>query len=459
MSNVGLSFGSATSGAGFDVSSTVSQIVTNLQSVETPWKTQLTALQAQDTQLTSLGKELSTLTTDLQNLTDATAVMATKDGASSDTSALSLTSASSAAVAGTHTIIVQNLAQTSTAASGVVATSDVLSGSVTIRVGSGTAQTVSVNSSTPTLAGLAVAINAASIGVTATVLTDTNGARLSIVSSTGGGAGALTVSSALTDTSSTSTDQSVSLTQIQAGKDANITVDGVPLTSASNTVTNAIPGVTFQLLSVPASSESIQVSITNDTSSVSTAVSTFVSDYNTVMKAINTQEGKDSSGNAEPLYGTSILARLQQSLQSAMSGVFGTGSVNSAYALGITANQDGTISLNTDTLTSILSTNYSDVTSFFQDAGKFGASFATTLNQLGSSYSTGAISLALKENANQEATLNDDISNEDTLIATQKANLTTELNLANEILQAIPEQINQINEMYSAVTGYSKTSS
>jgi flagellar hook-associated protein 2 len=459
MSNVGLNFGSATSGAGFDVSSTVSQIVTNLQSVETPWKTQLTALQAQDTQLTSLGTQLSTLTTDLQNLTDATAVRATKDGASSDTSALSLTSASSAAVAGTHTIVIQNLAQTSTAASGVVAARDVLAGSVTIQVGSGTAQTVSVDSSTPTLAGLAAAINAASIGVRATVLTDTNGARLSIVSSTGGSAGALTVSSALTDTSPTSTDQSVSLTQIQAGRDANITVDGVPLTSASNTVTNAIPGVTFQLLSVPGSSENIQVSITNDTSSVSTAVSTFVSDYNTVMKAINTQEGKDSSGNAEPLFGTSILARLQQSLQSAMNGVFGTGSVNSAYTLGITANQDGTISLNTDTLTSILSTNYSDVTSFFQDAGKFGASFATTLNQLGSSYSTGAISLALKENSSQEKTLNNNISNEDALIATQKANLTAELNLANEILQAIPQQINQINEMYSAVTGYSKTSS
>ena len=44
MGTVGLSFGSPTSGAGFDVSSTVAAIVGNLQNVETPWKTQLTSL-------------------------------------------------------------------------------------------------------------------------------------------------------------------------------------------------------------------------------------------------------------------------------------------------------------------------------------------------------------------------------------------------------------------------------
>ena len=61
MGAVGLNFGSATSGQGFDVTSTVNQIVTNLQAVETPWKTQLTALTSKDTALTSLGTQLSTL--------------------------------------------------------------------------------------------------------------------------------------------------------------------------------------------------------------------------------------------------------------------------------------------------------------------------------------------------------------------------------------------------------------
>src|SRR5208282_1519256 len=49
MGTVGLSYGSPTSGTGFDVSSTVAEIVTNLQKVETPWKSQLTSLESQDT--------------------------------------------------------------------------------------------------------------------------------------------------------------------------------------------------------------------------------------------------------------------------------------------------------------------------------------------------------------------------------------------------------------------------
>jgi flagellar hook-associated protein 2 len=44
------------------------------------------------------------------------------------------------------------------------------------------------------------------------------------------------------------------------------------------------------------------------------------------------------------------------------------------------------------------------------------------------------------------------------LLATEKTNLTTELNTANEILQSIPEQLNEVNEMYSAVTGYNTNS-
>ncbi len=451
MGAVGLNFGSATSGAGFDVTSTVNQIVTNLQTVEGPWKAQITKLTSQDTQLTGLGTQLSTLTTDLRNLTDFTGVLAAKQGSSSDIGVLTLTSAATSANAGTHTITVQNLAQTSTAASGVVAATDVLSGSVSIQVGSGTTYTVNIDSASPTLAGLAAAINAASIGVRATVLTDTKGARLSIVSSTNGASGALTVSSALTNISTTS---AVFLTQIQAGKDANMLVDGVQLTSASNTVTNAIPGVTFQLLSVPATTESVQVVIANDTASVALAVNTFVTDYNRVMKAINAQEGKDSSGNAEPLFGTSVLARLQESLQSSLSAAFGSGVVNSTYSLGITSNRDGTISLNTDTLTSILNTNYSEVSGFFQNAGGFGAIFASTLDDLGGSNSGGAITLALSENKSQEKTLTDDVANQEALIATRKTHLTAELNAANQILQSIPSLINQVNEMYSAVTGY-----
>jgi flagellar hook-associated protein 2 len=453
MGSVGLNFGSATSGQGFDVTTTVTQIVTNLQSVESPWKSQLTKLTGQDTQLTSLGSQLSTLSADLQNLTDYSGVLAAKEGSSSDASVLSLTSAGTTATAGTHSIVVQSLAQTSTAASSVVAATDILSGSIQVQVGTGAAHTIPVDATTPTLADLAQAINAAGIGVRATVLTDTLGARLSLVSSTDGAAGTLQVSSLLTDVTSGS---QVVLRTIQDGEDASMLVDGVQLTSASNTVTDAIPGVTFRLLSVPDIGKNIQVVIANDTVSVAAAVSSLVADYNKVILSIATQEGKDSSGNAEPLYGSTLLARVQQSLQAAMGATVGTGSVRSAYLLGITTNPDGTIALNSDALNSVLNTKFADVAAFFQSTGGFGSAFTTSLNNMGNGFSTGMISLALKENKSQEETLNDDVARQESLIATQKLRLTAELNAANQILQAIPSQINQINEMYSAVTGYNK---
>lgn len=477
MGSVGLSFGSATSGAGFDVTSTVNEIVTNLQAVETPWKSQLTSLQSKDTALSGLGTQLSTLSTDLQNLTDFSGTMAYKTGSSSDTNVLALSSAGSTAVAGTHTVVVQNLAQTSSAASDAVGASDVLTGGITFKVGSGAWQTVNVgdSSSAATLSGLSAAINDAALGVTASVLTNADGTvRLSLMSQTDGSAGQLTIADSTSNPSSPTTladsttadkNTGLGLATIQTGTDATITVDGVTLTSASNTVTNAVPGVTFQLLSTGSSGsssspESVQVVIDNDTSSIETAINTFVTDYNTTMKAINAQEGKDSSGNPEPLYGTAVLAQLQEGLLSAVSSAFGTNTINSLISLGITASSadDGTIALDTDTLSNALNSNFNQVVAFFQNSGSFGLTFTDTLDSLGTNSATGgAISLAISEDSSQETTLNDNISQEEALIATQKTSLTTELNTANQVLQSIPEQIQQVNEMYSAITGYSST--
>src|SRR5579863_5132326 len=136
MGTVGLSFGSPTSGTGFDVSATVSTIVANLQKVETPWKNQLSTLQSQDTALSSVGTLLSSLYNDLTSLTDFTGVLAQKTGASSNTNVLELTAASTSAVAGTHTVVVNNLAQTSSGYLAEIANSaDTLSGAVTLQVG------------------------------------------------------------------------------------------------------------------------------------------------------------------------------------------------------------------------------------------------------------------------------------------------------------------------------------
>ena len=444
MGTVGLNFGAATSGQGFDVASTVTQIQASEQAIETPWKTQLSALQAQDTVFTSLGSDLSTLTTSLQALTDFQGAFAEKQGSSSNTDLLSLTSADATSVAGSHTIVINSLAQTSSEVSSAISNaSDTLSGSVTIQ-----GHEFDIDSTDNTLSTLSAAINAADIGVKASVITDSSGSRLSLVSGTSGAAGQLTVTSSLSGASA----GNITFQVGQAGKDASLKVDGVSVTSSSNTVSNAIPGVTFQLLGSSASE--IQVEITNDNTDITTAVNSFVTAYNAVIKDINGQEGNDSNGNPEPLYGNPTLAMIQSQLTGSLFAGAASGAISNITQLGIGMNNDGTLSLNADTLNSELTSNFSDVVGFLQNSGSFGQTMATTLNNLGTQAPNGAVYLAQQQNSAQEKALNTDISNEDAVLAAQKIQLTNELNTANQILQSIPSQLNEVNEMYSAITGF-----
>ena len=452
MATVGLSFGSATSGTGFDVSTTVTSILAIESAVETPWKTQLTAYQAQDTALTTLGTGLSALSTALSALTNFDGTLAQKLGSSSDTNVLTLTAAGTTAVAGSHTITVTSLASTSSQYSGTLGASDVLTGSLSLQVGSGTAATIALPTAGETLTQLAQQINSGAYGVQAGVVTDGSGERLSLVSQTSGAAGQLTVGGTLADGSS-----NVSFQQGTAGADAVLNVDGLQTTSGSNTVTTAIPGVTFQLLS-SAPGTTVQVQITNDVSSVETAVQAVVTAYNTVASALATQEGKDSTGAAEPLFGNSTLALIQNQLSSALLGGAASGAIKSLSQLGITAGQTGQLTLDTSALGSVLNSNFNDVAGFLQNSGSFGQTFTTAVNGLGSSNTYGAVKLALAENATQETGINTDVSNEDARVASDKTKLTTELNAANQILQSIPQQLAEQDEIYAALTGYGEKS-
>lgn len=453
MGTVGINFGSVASGTGFDVAATVTSILAVEQGIEAPWKTQLTTLKAQDTALSSFGTELSTLASSLRALTDFSGVLASKQGASSNTSVLALTSASPTATAGSHTVVVNSLAQTSSNYSNRVTNAgDTLSGSLSIQIGSGVSQSVTVDSSNNTLAGLAAAINGAGMGVTASVVTDTLGSRLSLVSSTSGAAGQITLTSSLSDvTTATATTFQVG----QTGLDASLNVDGLESTSASNTVTGAIPGVTFQLLSTsPSSASSVQVQITNDNAAVTTAMQSFVTAYNAVVSDIKTQEGKDVNGKAEPLYGDATLALIQSQLAGGLLGGASSGSVNSFTQLGLSVGLDGKLSLNTSSLESALNAHYGDVAGFLQNSGSFGQNFTTALNSLSSTSTQGALYLALQQNTAEEGSINQSISDQDARIASDKVRLTAELNAANQILQSIPSQLDQVRQLYSAVTGY-----
>lgn len=462
MGNIGISFGSPTSGQGFDVSTTVSAIVANLQAVEAPWQTQLTALQSQDTALTGIGTDLSSLSTALQSLTASDGVFAEKEGSSSDTSVIALTNATSAASAGTYSVAVSQLAQNYSYTSGNIGSGDTLTGSLSIN-----GQTITMSDGTTTdskgntipqndmLSTLASYINEGDYGVEASVATDSSGnTQLALVSTTSGGSGAVSINSSLMD----SAGGAVSFSQVQQGKDASFSVDGVGTTSSSNTVTTAIPGVTMQLLDT--STAPVQVEIANNNSDIETAVGSFVTAYNAVIRDLNTQEGDDSSGKPEPLYGSATVALLQEQLESAINFTKSSGAITSLSQLGITAssNDDGTLTADTSTLESALNSNFNDAMNFFQSSSStsFGGNLTTVLTNLGNSGPDGAIYLALQQDSSQESDLNTNITNENNTISAEQTQLTTELNEANYTLEEIPEQLQSVNELYSAITGYNE---
>ena len=307
-----------------------------------------------------------------------------------------------------------------------------------------------VSGTSDTLTTFAKAINAAAVGVTASVIADANGSRLSLVSNTSGAAGAITISSTLQDGST-----AIGFTQGSGAANASLTVDGQPYSSASNTVTGAIPGVTFQLLASPLNT-SVQVVVTNDNTAIESAVQAFVTAYNSVITDINNQAKNDSSGKPEPLFGSPTLSSIQSQLQSALFGGAASGSVSSLYQLGISANDDGTLTLNTSTLDNALNSNFSDISGYLQNSGSFGQNFASILNSLGTQAPRGAIYLAQQQNSSQESALNTDIANQEAVLAAETTTLTAELNTANQELQAIPQQLNQVNEIYSAISGFNQ---
>ena len=554
MGTVGLSFGSPTSGAGFDVSSTVAQIVGNLQNVETPWKTQLSTLESQDAVISNLGTLFSNLSNDVSSLTDFQGILAQKTGSSSDTNVLELTAASASATAGTYSVVVNSLATTANGYLDPIANaSDALTGSITIN--GSTVDVPDASTGDNNLSGLVSAINAAGIGVTASVITDANGSRLSVESNTSGAGGSLSVTSAIED-GSTALNYNPNLA---TGANASLSVNGVTYAVASNTVSNLIPGVTFQLLGVSSSGSDVQVVIGNDNSDIESTVNQFVTDYNSLISAMNTQEGNDSSGNPEPLFGSPTLSLLQQQLLAGLntenpngyldaiqnagdtlSGSIGitvaggtehtvnvgdsstpdtlaglasaintaeigvtanvvtsssgsqlvlvsntagssgaltvsssitdqtTGTalnynseatdINSLTSLGISVNNDGSLTFDANSLDSVLNTDFSSVVGFFQNANSWGQTFSNMLTNAGTSSPTGILALASTSNSNIESTLNAEITKENSMISAEQSSLTTELNSANEIMQQLPTQLEGINELYSAITGYNQNS-
>jgi flagellar hook-associated protein 2 len=433
--STGITMSNPLSGSGIDVDSVVSQIEAGERAPETNLKNEQSTIQTQETDLGDINTDLSSLLTSVQALTDPTGALASQTATSSDTSVLSAT-ATSSAVTGNHTITVTNLATTGSWYSAALTDSTTATftpGDLTLTVG-GTSTTLTLGSSDDTLSTAASYINSQDLGVTASVITDSNGARLALVSNQSGAAG---------DISVTSSPTGLSFTQGTAGKDAQLTVDGVPVTSASNTVTGAIPGVTLNLTSADPDSE-IQLSVAPNTDNITSAVNQFVSSYNTAIGDINAQFTYNSTTETQgPLASDATLTAVQSQLLQLMTyTVSGNSSVSSLASLGITMNDDGTLSVDSSTLSAAAQNDGSDLQQFMQASTGFATNLQSSLTTL-TDATTGPLTVDINNLKSTYTDLQSQINDIETQITSQHDNLVQQYSTLNALLEDYPTELQE----------------
>ncbi|MDP1996706.1 MAG: flagellar filament capping protein FliD [Gallionella sp.] len=340
----------------------------------------------------------------------------------SDASVLSA-SATSIAVAGTYSLDVTSLSQaqklvaggttSSTAAisDGVATTvtfdfgtisggafdsgTGKYTGAVFTSNGSGT-KSIAIDSSNNSLQGVRDAINAAQIGVTATIVndgsatpyrlvlsSDNNGVSNSLKVSASGGDGTIDTLLAHDPAGTQNLEETVT------AQNAVFKVNGISISKTSNTVSDVIQGVTFTLNKEAATAS---LTVARDTAGVNSSISSFVKAYNDLAATLKNLSAYDSATKqAATLQGDSTVRTLQSQLRSMLSTpVVGTsGALTTLADIGIISQRNGSLALDQTKLDSAMASNFSDVASLFTSVGKatdslVGFNNATTATKAGS---------------------------------------------------------------------------
>ena len=372
-------------GSGLDVKSLVSQLMAVEQRPLTLLATQEAAYQAKLTSLGTVSGALSSLQAAAQALVAASS--ASYQASVSDSSVLSA-AAGSTAVAGSYALAVTSLAQQQKLIAAGVAGMDTAIGSggaatLTLQLGTISGGTlangiysgasfnadadktpvvVNINSTNNTLAGIRDAINAAHAGVTGSIVNDGSQTpyRLSLASDSSGASNSVSLSvsgdaalSALLSYDPSGAMQN--LTQTQAAQNAQFSVDGISISSTSNTVTDAIQGVTLYLAKAnPAPSPATAtISVQRDQSNLSAAVNALVQAYNSANKSI---AGVTAKGAV--LQGDWAVLGLQREVRTILGSVQPGGAYTSLSQLGVSFQKDGSLALDASKLSAALNSGF-----------------------------------------------------------------------------------------------------
>lgn len=384
-------------GSGLDINNIISQLMTIEQQPLTVLATKEASYQAKLSAFGSLKGALSSLQTAAKTLT-AESTFSGMSASSSDSTAVS-TSATTSAAAGSYSISVTQLAKyhsISSIASYSSTTETFHPGTLSISVGSGTPVSITIDSSNNTLAGIRQAINDADAGVTANIIYDGAIQRLVLTSNTLGSAGGIAISGSDTLPVSTGTHSlddfdfsgsaTATMEATQTADDAIFKLGNIALTRSSNTITDAIEGVTLNLLKGTATSPgNATVTVAKNSGTVTTAVNAFVKAYNDAINGIKQMTAYDAAnGKSSVLTGDgtarSIQAQLSALVQQPVTGI--TGGISRLSDIGISIQKDGTLAVDSSKLATAIADPDTDVMSFFTQTTSGNEGIAVRFNSL-----------------------------------------------------------------------------
>lgn len=283
-------------------------------------------------------------------------------------------SATSSSVPGSYSIEVRQLAQAHKLASDPFADADTVvgTGTLTLTVGD-QAFAVEIDDSNNTLAGIRDAINGASsnTGVRATIVNGNDGSTLILSSVDTGVENSLVVTAAggdggldglVYDPAGT-----MNLTELQAALDAEVIIDGFSVTSAGNSLTDAIEGVTLDLIAAQAGT-TVELTVDYDRTNAKDLVNAFIESYNALVKRFSELTKFDPETKEKgALLGDSTLRAASSQIRREMSIAPAeiNGAVGSLLDIGITIQLDGTLELDEGALTAQLDANFDDLGKLF----------------------------------------------------------------------------------------------
>jgi flagellar hook-associated protein 2 len=233
---------------------------------------------------------------------------------------------------------------------------------------------------------------------------------------------------------------------VQAAADASLTVNEIPITSASNILSDVIPGATITLKQADPTN-TIAIDVEQDHSDIIEKVKAFATAYNDVLAFIGEQTNAAAAGRAN-IGRDPMVRQFRDSLRAAMMGAEAGGTLTRLAEVGIGFDRNGKVTINEDRLKNALETSVADVQLLFAGAdgnsGRFGA-----IKALISSYTTaGGLLANVRDRIDEQvARLNARLTVMEEQLAIRRAALQQEFIAADRAMAQLTSQASSLVQL------------